>query len=70
MSVNCAADDDGTEAVAVIRRFCLRHHFIQPLPPHQPDKALATSRNVYKGDGDFIFVRPGIYSRTAMMSKL
>jgi hypothetical protein len=25
--------------VAVIKRFCLLHHFILPSPPHQPDRA-------------------------------
>jgi hypothetical protein len=29
---NRAADDDGREAVAVIKRFCLLHLFILPPP--------------------------------------
>jgi hypothetical protein len=36
---NRAADDDGREAVTVIKRFRFLHHFILPPPPHQPDSA-------------------------------
>jgi hypothetical protein len=39
ISPNRAADDDGREAVAVIKRFRFLHHFILPPPHRQPDKA-------------------------------
>jgi hypothetical protein len=39
---NRAAYDDGREAVAVIKRFCLLHRFILPPPLHQPDSAVIT----------------------------
>jgi hypothetical protein len=40
---NRAADDDGREAVAVIKRFRFLHHFFLPPPYRQPDKAISTA---------------------------
>jgi hypothetical protein len=37
---NRATDDDGREAVAVIKRSCLLHRFILASPLHQPDSAV------------------------------
>ncbi len=36
---NRAADDDGGEAMAMIKRLCLLHSVILPPPLHQPDRA-------------------------------
>ncbi|MEM5332211.1 transposase, partial [Paraburkholderia sp. JHI2823] len=41
---NRATDDDGREAVAVIKRFCLLHYVILPPPLHQPDRAIGMDK--------------------------
>jgi hypothetical protein len=51
---NRAADDDGSKAVAVIKRFCLLHHFILPPPLHQPDKARARCLVTHQGNPPYL----------------
>src|SRR5579859_3954433 len=44
---NRAADDDGREAVTVIKRFRFLHHFILPPPPRQADRAVCVTTLPY-----------------------
>jgi hypothetical protein len=48
--VNRATDDDGREAVTVIKRFRFLRHFILPPTPHQPDRALRNGATAQTGD--------------------
>jgi hypothetical protein len=61
---NRAADDDGREAVTVIKRFRFLHQFILPPPPHQPDSASPSFIDSHFGPSNRstpIFAAHGIY---------